>query len=170
MGERGPRPLPNEILRARGSWRADRNESMPIVERTTPTKPEFLIGDAGLIWDRMVIILERMGVISESDEKLLVRYCLLYSRYIKCEMYMMNKPMQTYPIRDRSGQVIGSKAFPETKMAVQLSDQLLKIERELGLTPSSRTMVKTIDAPQLPKKSKSRFFDALPYRNNQDDS
>lgn len=147
MGTRGPAPIPKEILRARGSWRGKETSTSPMVVRMTPDKPPFLIGEAGLVWDRMVHVLERMGVLAESDREFLIRYCLLSARYYQVEMYLMRKGMHTYPIKNKDDKIIGVKMYPEAIVANHLAKLLNRMDAEFGLTPSSRgTVNKVVDA------------------------
>ncbi len=75
MGHRGPAPTPTEILRLRGSKRANRRTTEPKPERGIPSCPQHLGKTARAEWRRVTKPLDQMGVIAKIDRALLAAYC-----------------------------------------------------------------------------------------------
>jgi len=162
MGSRGPAPAPTALLEKRGSWRAKLNKAEPQPTEGIPDKPIHLDDIASIIWDKFVDYVYGMGIASKPDELVVTRYAEAYSQWYKCVNFLRGKTVLTYPVKNEEGQIVGSKPFPEVAMADKLHDTLLRIEKEYGLTPSSRSRITTgkiIDVPQPKTKDKSRFFD-----------
>jgi len=79
-----------------------------------------------------------MGVSSEKDEGALVRYCNLWDQYD-----LLTKNINELGTVFR-GDDDNPKTRPEFLQWMKISDALLKIEREFGLTPSARTRIRTV--------------------------
>jgi len=63
-----------------------------------------------------------------------------------------------YPVKTWNGvtqtmDVIGFREFPKVRIAANLADQLGRLEREFGLTPSSRARIRIADDNE-PKDAK----------------
>jgi P27 family predicted phage terminase small subunit len=158
MGTRGPPPTPTNILRRRGSWRGNRPDE-PKGPRGRPRCPKWLDDEAKAAWRRVVPRLAAMGVLSLIDGHALVRYCCLWSRWRKAEQFLQGQG-EVYLDKDESGRVRGVRPYPQVKIAAQLSEQLLRIEAQFGLTPSARTRLVAPAAPEIPDaEDKRRFLD-----------
>lgn len=141
MGKRGPAPTPTAILAARGSWRAKENKNEPQPELGTPKKPNWLKGDAKKCWEALVPQLKIMGVLSKIDGNALSRYCKMWGDWRKLDQFL-EKNGSTFPLK-KDGVIYEIKQFPQSKMAQQIRDQLLRLEKEFGLTPSARARMTT---------------------------
>lgn len=159
MGSRGPQPTPTAILEKRGSWRAKINPDEPMPSKSTPVAPDFVTDSALTLWNETVFELEAMGVLTQADKNLLARYCVLYDRWIQAERKIKARGM-VYPVKGQDGNIIAVKEFPEVRIASNLSSQLLQMEREFGLSPASRTRIRTekvIDAVKENSKEEDFF-------------
>ncbi len=142
MGRRGPRPTPTEVLRARGSRRADRNPERqePEPPPGPPECPAWLNPDAKVVWDQMLGLLSEMGVLTKADGNALARYAVMFCQWRQAQEFITkNGPI--FPIRSGTGVTKGFGQFPQVSIAARLSAALLKIEAEFGLTPSSRARI-----------------------------
>jgi P27 family predicted phage terminase small subunit len=143
MGRRGPARTPTELLKLQGSWRADKRDAKePKAPKGTP---ETLLIDLTKterdVFDQTCRILESMGVLNKTDGTAISRYAKAVVRYNKVSAFC-EKRGETYPqyVTDREGNktIKGIKRFPESYIRNELENTLLRLEREFGLTPSSR--------------------------------
>jgi P27 family predicted phage terminase small subunit len=128
----------------RGSWRSKRNPREPRPEPGRPRCPRWLDKEAKAMWRRLVPQLDTMGVLTRVDGNALARYCSLWSRWKKAEEFLMERG-DVYLAKDQNGQVKDVKPYPQVRIAAQLSEQLLRLEAQFGLTPASRAR---LEAPQ----------------------
>lgn len=151
MGLRGPRPLTSEVLEARGSWRAHANRAQPEAPPGRPSCPAWLDLDAKRAWRRIIRHLEFMRILSPADRHALARYCQLWSRWKKAELFLQ-KYGETYPLKGENGEIKCFMPWPQVAIAGKLAQALTRLEQEFGLTPSARTRI-VVD-PRM-----SRFFE-----------
>lgn len=116
MGKRGPKKTPTAVLENRGSWRAKVRGGEPRPKVSYPPCPEWMSPIAADIWNKLVPDLVNLGVMTELDSFSFGRYC-------------------TYAVLWLAE--LGSDDRKETTLE-KYANQLSKIEREFGLTPSSR--------------------------------
>ncbi|MGE4158752.1 MAG: phage terminase small subunit P27 family [Planctomycetota bacterium] len=181
MGLRGPAPTPTEVLEKRGSWRASIHQgTSPEVVRGVPEPPEWLQGDALECWNWLTEQLHAMGILAKSDMHLVTIYCETWARWMEAEAWMRDASFMAHGKRWR-GTVVPVKAkvhvlrpdgtvmkdsfghpvfkyeivrfedSPQARQAEHLHDRLVKLLREMGLTPSSRSRVQRLphDRPKL---------------------
>jgi P27 family predicted phage terminase small subunit len=144
MATRGRKPKPTELKVLAGD-RADRvNRSEPRPSRSVPACPTHIDadGDAREAWGDIVPKLADLGVLTELDGHALALYCSTYSRWRKaCE------EVRTGGVTSFTDQ--GSlKSNPAVSVASQCERFMAAILMEFGLTPSSRSRVKTDAAPR----------------------
>ena len=156
MGKRGRAPMPKEVLERRGSWKAKRIENHPQPPSGAPEMPGYLDELAKEVWSDLMDILNSMNLLTTADAGICARYCRLMSKYIAAEEFMQ-KNGETDVVRNDAGRIQRVGKFPQVDMAIKYADQLLRIEQQLGLSPSARTSIR------LPKdkdvnKDKLRFF------------
>jgi len=136
MGERGPEPVPFEILQKRGSHhaRGPRVAKAPRPEPGIPSCPRWLTKDAKRAWRALIRMLAPMGLATKADRNAMVVYSVLWARWRQAEKAVQEK-----------GQIFegkeGPKIRPEVKIAAQLAEQLSRMAKEFGLTPSARTRI-----------------------------
>ena len=153
MGQSGPAPKPNE-LKAREGNAAGANlnpvgsPAVDYVDTTNIPEPPSFVDDitgARERWNKLVPALLLMGVFAKSDVAIVGRYCVsveLYSRAAKA----IESDGLTMKYASGATQVSAAlTAFSK------LNDQCLKLEVQLGLTPSARTRVTTWGGNRPPK-------------------
>ncbi len=142
MGLRGPAPRPSALSRAEGNpgHRAiNRQEPQPALTR--PKMPKHLGSRARKEWKRLVPILERMKVLTEADGTALANVC-----FETAELYRAQEALeQTGPLikNKETGMVHLNPLFGAV---VTLSNRVTQGLREFGLTPASRSRIKTAES------------------------
>ena len=131
MGNRGPSKTPTAILEKRGSWRAKVRNGEPVAN-VGCEPPSWLNGEALRAWHELEPRLRNMGVVSDIDWRILARYCTYWVLWLK---------------------ELSKDGRFETDME-RYANQLTKMERELGLTPSARASLSVNE----PNKQKDKFF------------
>ena len=136
MGLRGPPPKPRalrEIEGNPGKRPLNPREPQPAVKR--PRCPAYLDADARREWRRLVPILERMRVLTEADDIALANLCQQYALLQEAQIKLKKTGLL---IKTRSGYIQQS---PLVAIISTTVDQVNKLCREFGLTPSSRTRI-----------------------------
>jgi len=82
-----------------------------------------------------------MKVLSIVDGDALARYVRLLCRWCQVDAFL-RKHGDVRPIKREDG-TIDFVAFPQSNVAIKLAPQLLRLEQEFGMTPSSRALLKT---------------------------
>lgn len=140
MGARGPLPKPTEVLKLRGSWRANLNRDEPKPPIEPPAKPEWLSEEAGQAWDQIVPRLLEMKVLARIDANALARYCEMWVEWRQA-LAFVRKNGTTFPIRDGNGKIKCLGQFPQVALVHKLSLALSRLEQEFGMTPSARSRI-----------------------------
>jgi P27 family predicted phage terminase small subunit len=161
MGQRGPHPMPTKILALRGSWRAKTRPQEPQPPPARPTCPAWLDRQAKAVWRQLIPRLATFGLLSQVDGAALARYCVLTVRW-RGAMQFIQQYGETYPIKNEQGAIIGMQPFPQTWIMKSLGAELLRLEREFGMTPSARAALGMHGREQPPEESHAegpeRFF------------
>jgi phage terminase small subunit len=126
---KGPPPIPTEILKARGSWRAKKRANEPQAPVGAPDPPRFLDRAAREEWHRLVKLLVSLRVLTPADRAALAVLCCAWSDF--CDR------------KRRRGE-------SEKQFSLRLrnaADTLLQVGQQFGLTPASRTRVNAAPAP-----------------------
>ncbi|MFA7237880.1 MAG: phage terminase small subunit P27 family [Phycisphaeraceae bacterium] len=131
MAKRGPSKTPTAILQARGSWRAKTRAGEPQSDGV-PQPPDWLDGAAKDVWDAQIPMMIDMGIVGRIDANAIARYCQVLAWWIDCKKFI-----------DKYGPTFKNSRGLETEhptvaRAAKLGDQLLRLEREFGLTPAAR--------------------------------
>jgi len=134
----GPVRTPTAVLKLRGSWRAELNPNEPKADVCIPPMPKYIKGEARKEWERVTPLLLKMGCIANVDLANLEAYCVVYSKAKD-----IAKHPSMYKITDYD----------------KIYRLQMKLAAEFGLSPSSRTRIKTE-----PKQAEADPFDALSKR------
>lgn len=146
MGKRGPAPKPTALKIKQGNpgkRPLNSNEPNPrAVTNTNPPKGLLLSAEAKSIWKDLAPKLRNFKMLTEADVYSFTRYCNLFA-----EVFTLQKTLKklgtSYPVQkiDKSGDTYVShyKVRPEYSLYIDLMKQLQIMEREFGLTPSSRS-------------------------------
>ena len=109
----------------------------PVVETTRPDMPEHLTEEARKEWDRIIPVMENMGVLSLDSRPSVASYCQAYSRWIEASA----------DLRERGIILETDKGYRYSNPAVAVENKsmamMLRFLVEFGLTPSARGGVKS---------------------------
>lgn len=113
-------------------------------------------------WRLIVGQLHALGLLAKVDGPALARYCALTVRWRQALLFI-EEHGETYPVRDTEGTVIGLRTFPQVWLMKGLAQELLRLEREFGMTPSARASfgVSPLGAPSHADRDqdpKAKFF------------
>ena len=120
MGKRGTKPVPTAILADRGSWRAKTRSDEPDRIEPVLTHPKNMSAAAKKHWNEYIQVLDQMGIISQDDLSNFRILCEIWADYLKAMKHDKNNH----------------------KLISSLRSDYLRISKEFGMTPSSRTGVK----------------------------
>ena len=155
MAKPGPARTPSKILKIRGSPKAIyRNPNEPEPPAGFPDPPYKLDETETAMWFRLVTDLDSMGILTVIDGNALARYCTTWRKWRKCEDFC-EKHGEVYISTSKTGEKVARKV-PQATMAMNYSDQLLRLEGQFGLTPAARTSI--VVNKKKPGKGKERFF------------
>lgn len=142
MGQRGPKPLPTETLKQRGSWLAKTRSDEPKPAHKLPPCPAWVSAEARKYWKDIGSVLDGMKVMTVADRVALGLLADALARYVavKQAVYGTGKEDGTGMLSvNGSG---GLTIHPMMRLMHEAWEQVLKACREFGLTPSSRTGVR----------------------------
>jgi P27 family predicted phage terminase small subunit len=150
MGKRGPPPDPSVIQMLKGNPSkkgVNRDEPKPeAVPENFPPPPE-LEGRTVEIWHEMVKRASDMRVLTQADIPTLTRYCIERDLYLRCyeKVKIGGEEFTVFEV-DPNTQKTRIKFTQVAPWATQMHRHhaaCLRIEQEFGMTPSSRSQVKT---------------------------
>lgn len=150
MAKTGPRPKPKAALIRSGSNQIYNRKDDLEVPVGMPDMPGWLDKTAKDIWGEVVKQLFNLGVISKIDKGILGLYCHAFSEFLQ-----INKQCKDYVITTQTGAI---KRNPLLKAKSDAWERVLKISKELGLTPAARAGLAPVAGKREAKKSSSRFF------------
>ena len=158
MGKRGPSKTPTKILKMRASKHVPKNEAEePEPAPGIPDPPLPLDGEALIMWNRMAVQLDDIGILTQVDGNALHRYCETWASWVEATEKVKSLGLVYGTTGDKGQKTV--KSNPIVGMAQKYSDQLLRLEQEFGLTPSARSGM-SVPNP-VGKSKKSRFFEKL---------
>lgn len=126
-GNRGKRPL---------------NESEPKPTQAKPVRPIEVKGLAKKVWGRIIPELTAMGVLTKIDGETVARYCIASAEWYRASLFIQENG-QTYTSKDSKGRVLSINPWPQIAIATKYAAIMKWCESELGMTPSSRTRIRT---------------------------
>jgi P27 family predicted phage terminase small subunit len=97
------------------------------------------------VYRQVSAMLTDMGVAKRPDVHAVCRYCRLWIRWRNADV-QIQRLGEVQPMKDKTGKVVclGIGAF--TKLEKSLSADMLKLEREFGMTPAARARIQ-VDLP-----------------------
>ena len=142
---KGRKKIPTKLKELRGTTRSDRmveNEMVVSLVSEIPNPPEWLSSIGQNEWTKVCSELYGKKMLHHIDLRLIESYCNAMSLHIETEMMLREKGrIQVY--KNTDGTVKHAQSVPFQKIANDALDRALKIAREFGLTPSSRTGIST---------------------------
>lgn len=137
MGARGPAPTPTEILKARGSRRAQERAGEVQFERGRPTCPAWLGKEAKAEWNRQVKQLAAAGILQKVDRALLAAWCEAWGEFagITCAIgeRLRQDPVLGYSV------IISNGLMNAKNKAVE---RLLRLAQQFGFSPAARVRIR----------------------------
>jgi P27 family predicted phage terminase small subunit len=158
MGQVGRPRQPTASLKLRGTFRTDRRsvaEPEPTV--IIPDMPKFLKGEARREWNRITVLLAARHCLTEWDRSMLAAYCNEWAMYVYLSRQCYKAEHAVEPTRANNSMLSGK--LLARKMALK---NCMAIATEFGLTPSSRSRIKTES-----DKQESDPFESLMNRRKQ---
>lgn len=124
QGNPGKRPLPEEIK----------------VTTKKPVRPAFLDKDARKEWQRLIGPLYNSGVLTAAEQSIFAAYCQAYSRWVQAERKIQQ--LGDLVVKTRNGHQIPNPYLPVANKAME---QMRGFANELGLTPSARARINSVN-------------------------
>ena len=133
--------LSTEEMEARGSWRAAHRKKHATESRVNPgwpDTPEDIADHPDLLrrWRHICGALESIGVLTAIDGRAIARYVHLDFRYQRATDWIVEHGCKTVTPTGIE------RSAPEVSEAELCAKQLLRLDKEFGLTPAAR---RTID-------------------------
>jgi P27 family predicted phage terminase small subunit len=150
----GRKPIPTTLKLIRGTARPHRiNKDEPMPPVSVPEPPAHLEDRARAKFAEMAGMLARCGVMTELDRDALARYAVIWCRWIDAEAEIKRKgPI----VKTEGGNIIHS---PYLAVANRCHRQLAQLEGEFGLTPSSRSRVRSSPPQAADDAIAAKYFD-----------
>lgn len=138
---RGRKPKATAVKEASGALRKNpqrRNHEEPQPRLGWPAMPSTVAADeaASAAWSAVCGILEEMKILAVSDVHAIAMYCTTYAEWSKAYEHVRKHGVSCPTAAG------GVTTSPETHQYNKLSDRLLKMFAELGMTPSSRSRIR----------------------------
>lgn len=152
MGKRGPQRTPTQLLKVHGSWRADEREKKePKPEAKKPKTNIKLTQQERRIYNQVCDQVKSLGLQAVTDGNAIARYAVSVVRWNKAKTFI-EKNGESYPVyqvhKDGSKTIRMHKRYTESTIVSELEAIIIRLEREFGLTPSSRASLQVeIETP-----------------------
>lgn len=135
---RGRKPKPTAVKRLAGNpGKRALNNAEPHPKVVRPRPPAHLSNDEKEKWESVAQELHSLGLVTNLDLDQLAMYCVLWVRWEEAEKMVREKGEI---IKTAAGNIIQN---PYLSIANRAIEQLGKLGAEFGMTPSSRTRIKT---------------------------
>lgn len=143
MGQRGPAKTPEEVKKARGTYREDRDGGGPeFTAAVPPAPPRGMHRTAAAEWKRLAPLLVVRGLLTEADWLAWQMGFAAYDTWLT----------SSETIRKEGSVLWTEKGYPlphpEVAIAGRAYQALWRFCREFGLTPSARTGLNIKPPPQ----------------------
>ena len=153
MGLRGPPKKPTALKKAQGQRQSDmpKGELHPPVE-TNPLITFELSPVAEEIFKDVTKRLQTVGLLTVLDTQTILRYCELFDQFLIYRKEL-NEGDPIVEVITQTG--ISRKPNPALKPYMELSRELLAIEKQFGMTPAARASI-SFDIPDDDPKAKTK--------------
>lgn len=162
---KGRKAIPSKIIDIRGgtahTHRPPRNQE-PQPPEKMPHCPKHLNKEARKEWRRAGKILQSIGLLTEIDRMIFAAYCEAYSRWIEATLKVQEMGMvyaKGAVLDPDTKKMVGGepRLNPYIRIAREAFDQMIRAGTQIGLSPSSRAMLK-VERPK-PKSKAQEFRD-----------
>lgn len=148
------KPTALRVLQGNASKRPlNEHEAKPELLPEQIEPPIKLSEKALSIWQEMTPILSKLGLLTSCDVRVLARYCDIFVRWVRARDYL-DENGETYPVYDyyrdydktarvweTKKRLKGMANFPQVGNYLNYGKELVRLEGELGLTPSARSRI-----------------------------
>ncbi len=118
-----------------GNFRKDRMpENLPRTDYRAPKPPKYLSKEAIKVWDSLVPVLSKMGVLADSDQLALSALCDATATWQECIKYF-----KTHDNIYKSGTT--TRIHPMLKIKQDAWKNMLQLMDRFGLSPSCRSKI-----------------------------
>ena len=121
------------------------------LERKAPSCPDHLDAEARREWKRLVKMLLRVRILTEADGLALANLCQAWSTLVKAQTKLNESGLL---LKTPSGYIQQS---PLLGIVNNCTEKVVKLSREFGLTPSSRSRLQVPPEPK-PETRMGRFL------------
>lgn len=155
---KGRKTTPENIRSLKGRIHTKREPVPKPRPMTEPLCPDLVSADpiAAQKWEETISLLREAETLQATDSDLLTEYCLEWSRFVGCVTFL-NENGSTIVIRNDKGETKSVLTAPQESQRLKHLDRLLKMQIELGFTPTARTRVK----PSTAKKTEPNPFEGF---------
>ena len=139
---RGRKPLPSNVVKLRGNpGKRALNDREPRPAAAVPACPSCLSDEAKKEWRRLAGELARLGLLTRIDRSQLAAYCQAHALWLEAVQALgrygtMVKSPNGFPMQSPYVAVLNKQV-----------DIMTRIAAEFGMTPSSRTRIRTAERP-----------------------
>lgn len=142
MGARGPLPLPSNVRQLRGN--PGHRAPKPTVKAAPvpPSAPTWLGREAKAEWRRIVVELEKLGILGRLDRAVLTAYCDVWEKWVGARAELEADGLLVDGYR---GSRVKSPAWQVYRDA---ATQLAALAKEIGATPAVRLRMTLPDDPE----------------------
>lgn len=167
MAQRGRKPDPPalKVLKANQARTIAAGPFAGLRQGGAPDKPETIASDevASAEWDRLCSMLEDRRILSPADLGILLAYCSAFSTVVRCrEILRPKKDPETGKVVDPyllENEVSGvTKIHPAVGALSGAERSLVSFASELGITPTARGRVTTVEDVDKPESKLSRYI------------
>ena len=143
MGRRGPAKTPAAVKKERGTYRKDRDAGVEVAAGE-PIMPEWLDEAAQELWRELAPRLVKHNLLTPIDGVVFALFCDTFSMFRNCSNWIAGDIEKLFVESTRTnndGEEIGSSVYqhPVTAIMHKSRNDLLRLAREFGMTPSSRS-------------------------------
>lgn len=143
MGRRGPAKTPAAVKKQRGTYRADRDAGVEIAAGEPPM-PSWLSAEAQVLWRELAPQLVRENLLTPIDGVVFALLCDTWGTFLACRDWINGDCERMFAENkryDKEGEEIGSSVYQHPIVSVwhKSRNDLLRLSREFGMTPSSRS-------------------------------
>ena len=89
------------------------------------------------------------------DGRAFTRYCELFPVWDDL-MAFLRKSGHAHPVKNAKGEVVGVRPYPQLRLALQVSEHLLRLESQFGMTPAARARL--VVEPPCRRRPPSNYF------------
>lgn len=136
---KGPAPLPPELARLRGRRHRAAAPEPPQAVSGRLAVPQHLADAERAVWASVVSAMTAMRTVGIENAGLLERYAVSLCRWRDAERHLAAEGIMLQAARTKTARI-----SPWLGISRAEADRCLKMEAELGITPSSRSRATTV--------------------------